>query len=208
MDITLQDVQSFFEANAETPEVKDFANSFINYDAVDAYLNTDEGKKVLQPRLDKNFTKGLETWRQNNLDKIVNERINEIHPAESPAEKQVRELTERLSRVESEKVREGIRATASQELAERGLPATFADMMVTDSMEATRHKINEFSAEFERILNGQVKERLKTTGTDPQNGSKVETGGITKRDLVNMDYDKRNAFYEANPVLFEQIMKG
>ena len=47
-----------------------FGETKYTTDGVESFLNTDEGKKMLQPKLDTNFAKGLDTWQKNNLDKI------------------------------------------------------------------------------------------------------------------------------------------
>jgi len=42
----------------------------ITQEQVDEYLKTDAGKTYLQPQIDKAVTKGLQTWQDNNVDKI------------------------------------------------------------------------------------------------------------------------------------------
>lgn len=65
-------------------------------EGVKEFLETDEGKKFLQPILDGNFTKGLDTWKKNNLEKEVQKLYDEKHPPETEADKRLRELEKKL----------------------------------------------------------------------------------------------------------------
>lgn len=209
-EITLEVVQEFFETHKEDADVKEFANSFINYDGVENYLNSDDGKKLLQPRLDRHFTKGLDTWKQNNLQTIIDEKINELHPAETEAEKQLRTMQERLNVMETEKNRASIKSTAMLELGEKGLPTSMADFMVSDSLETTRDRINMFEAEYKLAVKGEVEKRLKGTGGTPNHSddNNSSTDGLTKDKLLKMNYNERLAFYQKNPQLFNQLMNA
>ena len=42
----------------------------INAEVVEKFLGTPEGQKMLQPRFDSYFSKGLQTWQEKNIDKI------------------------------------------------------------------------------------------------------------------------------------------
>ena len=64
------------EEGKEEQELLDtLRGKFVNAETVEAFLETDEGRRLLQPRLDKYFTKGLKTWQDNNLEKEVQARV-------------------------------------------------------------------------------------------------------------------------------------
>lgn len=65
-------------------------------EGVKEFLETDEGKKFLQPILDGNFTKGLDTWKKNNLEKEVQKLYDEKHPPETETDKKLLELQKKL----------------------------------------------------------------------------------------------------------------
>lgn len=208
-EMTFDLVKQFIESNKDSVEVKELTAGFINYDVVDNYLNGDEGKKVLQPRLDRHFTKSLDSWKDNNLQTIIDQKINESHPAETEADKKLRQMQDRLNLMENEKNRSSIKATAMMELNEKGLPSSVADFMVADSLESTRDRINMFETEFKMAVKAEVETRLKTSGGTPKHSDSQEgTDGLTKASLLKMDYNQRLDFYQKNPQLFNQIMKG
>ena len=79
-------------------EVKlDFEILKKNVDVIDKFLNEDtEGKKFLQPKLDKYFDKGLKSWQENNLSKIIQTETDklraELNPQEDIRDKRIRAL--------------------------------------------------------------------------------------------------------------------
>lgn len=56
-----QEAEPQEEPQEETP---------LTFEDVITFLETTQGKKLLQPNLDTFFTKSLESWKQNNLEKI------------------------------------------------------------------------------------------------------------------------------------------
>jgi hypothetical protein len=79
-------LQLFSEENQEVvqevlnEEPKEEANTSVelNADVVEKWLQTNEGKKFLQPKLDSYFSKGLESWKNNNLEKLINAEKTQI----------------------------------------------------------------------------------------------------------------------------------
>ena len=58
-------------------------------------------------------------------------------------------------------------------LHEKGIPAGFAEFLISDGMEKTKENIDAFKKEFDLAVQAQVEQRLK--GTTPKAGS--GTGG-------------------------------
>ena len=72
---------------------------------IDAYLATEQGKKFIQPKLDRYFNKGLESWKTNHLETLVNDEISKRYPAETPEMKRIRELEQKLEAQSKENLR-------------------------------------------------------------------------------------------------------
>ncbi|MCG3017519.1 DUF4355 domain-containing protein, partial [Escherichia coli] len=65
-------------------------------EGVKGFLETDEGKKLIQPKLDAHFTKSLETWKQNNLEKLVEDEVNKRNPQKTPEQIEVEKLRKEI----------------------------------------------------------------------------------------------------------------
>lgn len=208
-ELNLDVVKQYFEANKESEEVQQFTKSLVNPNLVESYLSSEDGKKIIQPKLDKHFTKGLETWKQNNLQSIIDAEINKKFPAETEEQKQLRALQQKLEAIENEKAFATVKTEAMKELNTKGLPVGLVDYLVTNNLEETRDRINSFSTEFSNAVKEEVDKRLKNSGATPKNdGADSTKGKMTKADLLNMDYSERVKFYNENPEEFTRIMKG
>lgn len=63
--MTLEELRAFIEANKDNQEVQSYLKGLnpITPEGVTSFLDTEAGKKILQPRLEQHFTKGLEAWK-------------------------------------------------------------------------------------------------------------------------------------------------
>jgi hypothetical protein len=204
LNLDLETVKGFLEANRETEGV-----SGLIADMAETFLGSDAGKKVLQPKLDKHFSKGIETWKANNLQGLIDDEISRKFPPESEEQKQLRALQKQLDAIEKEKSMATIKAEAIQEMTKQGLPVSVADIFVTDNLETTRDRIHTFAQEFSRSVRAEVDARLKTSGGTPRNQSQgTESGDMTREQLLAMSYHDRSEFYRENPDEFQRLMKG
>jgi hypothetical protein len=71
----LDEVKSYFEANQENEEVKGYIKGLISLDGVKSFLEAnDDGKRYLNSYADSKVTKGIETFKQNNLSKWLRKK--------------------------------------------------------------------------------------------------------------------------------------
>ena len=93
----------------ENPEI---INELITPEVVGGFLEGEQGKKFLQPKMDAYFTKGLESWKANSLDKLINEEIKKRFPNETPEMKRIMELEQKLANQEQERLKAEMVANA------------------------------------------------------------------------------------------------
>jgi uncharacterized protein with von Willebrand factor type A (vWA) domain len=133
----------------------------LSVDEVSSFLETEEGKRLLQPKLDSYFSNGLKTWQQNNLEKEVNKRIAEKLPSETPEQRQLRDLQNKLSAMEAEKEREILLNKASVEANQMGLSANIAKFALGSTEQETRINLMAMQNEINSIVQVEVEKRLK-----------------------------------------------
>lgn len=162
-------LQQILEALTDNEALRtDLLANLMTDDVVNNYLDSDQGKKILQPRMDRNFNKGLESWKQNNLEKILNEEITKRFPNETPEQKEIRELRKQMEQIKQEAVREKLTAQATELASKSGLPAALVKYFVGSTEEETRCNLEIFESEFKAQLDQSVVERTKgTTPTTP-----------------------------------------
>src|SRR6056297_2767503 len=177
----------------------------ITLEAVKSYLESDsEGKKWIQAEKDRTVTKGIETWKENNLDKIIDEKIREKYPEETPEQKRLKDLESKLASVENARVREQLKNKALNELTENGLPTQLADLVIDKDEESTKSKLEMIKELWSNGMKKQVENKFKKNGRQPsESPNKAEK--LTKEQIAKMSPEKINELFDKNPELFEKL---
>jgi hypothetical protein len=168
-------------------------------------LKTEVAKPYVQPLVDSHFSKGLETWKANNLDKIVNERVESLFPNETPQAKQMRELQAQIDRINGEKQQAVMGTFTTQELVNNNLPTQFARFLQGNDEATTRANISDFQTMFTQHLNGTVDSKFKQMSHTPQTSPSI--GGDSQvKEVGKMSYAERLALYQSNPNEYNRLM--
>lgn len=160
----------------------------MDIDQLKLWMVTDEGKKFMQPLLDRHFTKGLETWKANNLEKLVNEKYEQLHPTD-PKEQEILRLKKELEQKQ-------IQDATIKMLEEAEIPVSFSNYFKSDNLETTQETIKSFVEHFNKAVNKEVINRLKGWGGTPKDFSRQHPS-ITKDDLKTMSYEQRVQLYNS-----------
>lgn len=204
-ELTFEDVLGFLQSNSESEEVKSYTETNVK-----KYLDSERGKLYLQPKLDSFFSKGLESWKAKTLPSIIDEEILKRNPTETPEQKRIRELEEKLNRQELNTQRNAIKATSMKVLNSKGMPTSFADYLTFDTEAGARNAINNLELEWTVALDKAVTERLKTNGKNPkgQENAGFDPKGMTREKLLKMPLKESTDFYNNNPDLWRTIMNS
>ncbi|MEH7464569.1 DUF4355 domain-containing protein [Bacillus thuringiensis] len=205
MEITLENIQEAMETQPEL--VEGLAKSFLTPEKVGTFLETEEGKKLVQPKLDSHFSKSLDTWKNNNLQRIINEEVTKRNPSETPEQKAMREMEQRLNEMDKERQMSEMKTLGIQLASERNLPSALVPFMVTDTDSQTRSNIDTLELEFKSAVERAVEERLKSAGTIPPkvNTSTTENTAGGSKNFSEMSFAERNALFKSNPKLYHQM---
>ncbi|WMW42114.1 DUF4355 domain-containing protein [Bacillus subtilis] len=174
---TLDEVKKFLEENKENKEVKAFVGelSAVSADKVEGFLETDEGKRLIQPRLDSHFTKGLETWKANNLDALVDAKVKELYPEETEEQKRIRKLEKELEDQKTAAQREKLLNKAVSYASEKQLPADVVEFFIGEDEEATMKNLGAFEEKYNAALQKAIESKFQENGRDVQSGSNEPT---------------------------------
>lgn len=169
------EVKSFIEQNAQSEEVNNYIKGLVTPDRVNSFLDTEEGKKLIQPKVDSHFSKGLETWKTNNLSKLIEEEVVKRNPAETPEQKQIRELTERLNKKEAEEKRQSLMNKGLLKADEKKLPKELVSFFLGEDEDSTSANLTKLEEIFNKHISETVEQRLKGGYKPPTNGKTDET---------------------------------
>ncbi|MBT2572613.1 DUF4355 domain-containing protein [Bacillus sp. ISL-51] len=174
---TLEDVKKFLEENKENEDVKSYLNelSALSADKVNGFLDTEEGKRLIQPRLDSHFTKGLDTWKANNLDALVDAKVKELYPEETEEQKRIRKLEKELEDQKTAAQREKLLNKAVSYASEKQLPAGVVEFFIGEDEESTMKNLGAFEEKYNAALQKAIESKFQENGRDVQSGSNEPT---------------------------------
>lgn len=198
---TLEEVMQFIKDNEKDEKVQAYVKGFVTLDRVQAFLETDEGKRLMQPRLDSYFAKGLETWKTNNLQKLVDEKVQEMYPAETEQEKRIKALEQKLAQEENARKRQEMEKKAIRLLTENKYPVDLVDFIHASDD-------NELEAKFQSLkvtLEGWAKEvvdgKYREAGRSPRKPEGLSEGVKNPWSKENWNLTEQGRMLKENPEL-------
>lgn len=179
--MNIEEIKQFLEQNKENEEVKAFVGelSAVSADKVKGFLETEEGKKVLQPRLDQHFTKGLETWKANNLEKIVEEEVSKRNPSKTPEQIEVEKLRKEIEAERAARNRETLVNKALKAADEKKLPKDVIDFFIGENEDSTLENLSKLEESFNAAVQAAVDVKFKKSGREIERGNDAShSGGV------------------------------
>lgn len=187
----LQEVKTYLETNSQDKAVIEYMNELKKptAEAINSYLDTQEGAKLLQPRLDSHFSKGLQTWKDNNLNKLIDEEVAKRNPGETPEQKEIRELKAQIEKDRNEREKEKLTNIAMKKANELGLPLNLVNHFIGTDENTTISNLEDFNKLYQESIQTQVDAKFK------QNGRDVNTyGDDTKQTITSSIADIAKEF--------------
>jgi len=176
----------------------------LTLEAVQSFVNDDvSGKKWLQSLTDTRVTDAIKTYETKTLPKKLEDEIAKRYPAETEAEKQLRELKQRFEQSEAEKEREKMRNKALSVATEKALPAQLVDYFIGQDEETTLKNLGTLEEVFSAAVQAGVEAKFKDGGRDPKPPA-TPNAPLTKEAIEKMSPDEINANWEQ----VEKFLKG
>lgn len=177
----LEDIKKFLSDNKDQDDVKAYLGELSKPTAegVKGFLDTDEGKKLIQPKMDAHFTKGLETWKTNNLQKLVDDEVAKRNPAETPEQKELKKLREEIENERKARNRETLVNKALKVAKEKSLPDGIIDFFIADDEETTLANLSKLEEDYSKAVQSAIEIKFKESGRSIDQGSGgAQTGAI------------------------------
>lgn len=202
-ELTIDAVREFINSNKSDEGITGFIQ-----DLTKDFIETEQGSKLIQPKLDSFFSKGLETWKSKSLPEIIKQEVDKRNPDETPEQKRIRELEEKLQAQERNAFKADLKSKTVKELSSNGLPAELSNLLDFNDEDSMQDSIKQFKDIFDAYVNKAVDDRFKSTGKTPD--GKKESGadpkGMTREKLLQMSSAEATAFYNDNPEEFKRLM--
>lgn len=195
--MNLAEIKQFLQENATAADVIDFVktlNTFTKESVKDYLANNDDGKILLQSLTDKKVTQGIESFKSNfNIDELVEKKYVELHPAETPEQKELRELRAEQLKMKSETKFEKIKGNVLKLLVSNELPSELLDdLVVSENDSENSERINRLASYVKTLVQNAVEKKFR------------ENGRNVKFDDKKREYEGKNPFKRESFNLTEQ----
>ncbi|NFO29032.1 DUF4355 domain-containing protein [Clostridium botulinum] len=139
-EITLEQFKNALENNLE---VKGYYDSIVD--------------KSVSKRLDK----GIESWKTNNLENIIDEEINKRYPQKTEAEIKFEEQQKQLEQAIEEKRQLELQIKYQTIMAENNLPMEILDFVAGKDVETTISNIERFKSTTDTYITKKVQDGIE-----------------------------------------------
>lgn len=176
-------------------------------DGVKSFLELDEdGKKYLNSYADSKVSKGIETFKQNNLSKLVEEEMKKLNPQLDPKDIKLNELQNKFEKLEREKVIETLTNKALKVATQKKLPVDLVNYFLGQDEESTVSNLSVLEKSLQ-FYTQSVRESILKDGSyiPPANDKTVTTGTVTQA-----EYDKNKNdldWYSKNKAKVHELYK-
>jgi len=142
------EVKAYFETNKDNEDVKGYIGGLnpITPDRVSQFLEGEDGKKILQPKLDQYHSKSLESWKTNNISKLVDEEVKKRFPDADPKDVELKKLQADIEKMKQDALRKDQTNKALKIAQEKKLPTDLIDFFIGNDDETTTANLEKFMA--------------------------------------------------------------
>jgi len=208
----LSEVQEYLTTNKDSEGVKTYLDSFKVQPSLEVFknkLNDSDFKSFMDSEKDKHLTKGIETFKTNNLDRIYNERFNVENPTADPKEiannKKMADFEAKIANMEKEGIRKDLTSKSQKIAIEKKLPLDLVDFFIGENEEVTVKNLDKLEAIFASHVETLVTERLKGGSYTPPKGS-GNSGGKNPFSKETFNLTEQGKMFKENPELAKTLM--
>lgn len=171
--------------NADIDEIilsNGFAKPITDVEGLNKLLESD---KSLQGLFDKKVTTGIENFKKNGMQKIIEaEVLKRTGKNETPEQKEIRELKERLDKADKEKAKAEMVSKYKDVLTEKKIPSNMIDFLLAEDDETTGANIELFENSMKQYIETGIKAKLGDSEyTPPTGGGNV--GRVTWEQVID-----------------------
>ena len=155
-EITLEQFKTALESNLE---IKGYYDSVVD--------------KTVSKRLDKS----IESWKEKNLNNLIEEEINKRYPPKTEAEIKLEEINVALEKANKEKQQLELKMQYQELLIKSNIPVEMVNFLAGNDTEETIKNIETFKGLMVKYVDGEVDNRMKLHSYIPGGNGSINNRG-------------------------------
>lgn len=201
--LTVDTVRNWLSANKGNEDVSSFLGEIapeteLTAEVVSPFLETETGKSLVQPLIDKAVTTGIKTYEQGHFNEKVKaevaKKLLELNPEETPEAKQIRELREEIMNEKKLREKDTLRRSIVEETAKQGVDSWWVDEFAGNTIEEAKVFIAKIKAHDAKLVE-KTRNELLAAGFKPGSGSgngqgkKVDLKSLSIAEAIRMEQE-------------------
>lgn len=202
---SLQDNDDIDETVSKSDLGKVLVNSGLTLDAFkDKVANDKDFIAFMNSEKDKHSKKAFDTWKTNNLQKLVDEEYKKQHPEADPKDTEMAELKRKIEQMEKEKQKDKSTNKALKFATEKKLPAELVDFVVSEDEATTMANLEKLASIFSSHDSALKAEILKDNTYIPPKGGNPTTNNPWSKEHFNLT--EQGKILRENPELAKKYI--
>lgn len=180
---SIDDEGSVDEVLSQSDFAKSLVNQGLNLDMFKEKIKSDKDfKAFLDSEKDKHSSKSLETWKANNLEKVIGDEIAKRFPQADPKDTELAKLKAEIEKMQKESLKKDLTNKAIKIATDKKLPVELVDYLIGESEEVTTKNIETLESVFNTYTESIKKDFVKNNSYVPPSSN--STGGTSYQDLL------------------------
>ncbi|MDU3548947.1 MAG: DUF4355 domain-containing protein [Clostridium sp.] len=212
---SLEDEAEVLDALKEHEEIKSLAKDFdVNKIALEDFTKLLQENKEIKgywtSEKDRAVSKGVNTFKENNLQKLIDEAIK-AKSNEGKTQEQIalEEIQAKYEAMEKQMKIKELESKYKDTLVEKGLDTRLMKFIIAENEEDITKNIDFFNEIIASNTNLKVNERLNESSFKPKNNKDLNNYKVmTKEELLKKDYKFIQEFANENPDEYKTIMNN
>ncbi|GAA0768611.1 DUF4355 domain-containing protein [Clostridium subterminale] len=209
----LEDEAEVLDTIKEHEEIKSLAKDFdVNGIALEDFTKLLQENKEIKgywtSEKDRAVSKGVNTFKENNLQKLIDEAIkSKSNEGKTPEQIALEEIQAKYEAMEKQMKMKDLESKYKDTLSEKGLDTRLMKFILSENEEDITKNIEFFTDIISSNTNLKVNERLNESSYKPKNNKDLNIKTMTKDELLKMGFIEQQKFANENPEEYEEIMK-
>lgn len=212
---SLEDEAEVLDTLKEHEEIKSLAKDFdVNKIALEDFTKLLQENKEIKgywaSEKDRAVSKGVNTFKENNLQKLIDESIKaKSNEGKTKEQIALEEIQAKYEAMEKQMKIKELESKYKDTLVEKGLDTRLMKFIISENEDDITKNIDFFNEIIVSNTNLKVNERLNESSFKPKNNKDLNNYKVmTKEELLRKDYKFIQEFANENPDEYKTIMNN
>ena len=171
----------------------ELVKKFSGLDAFKGQINEGEFKSFMDREKDKHLTKGLETFKTNNLAALIDAEVKKKFPTKDPNELAMENMKAEMEKMKTESSRKDLKTNAMKQLSDKKLPTDLVDYFIGADEASTNENLTKFETMFNAGITTLVAEKLKAGYIPPNDKGGADPNSMGMKLAIQAQESQKTA---------------